>query len=368
MKGIIDFLKGNAVLAISLAAAVISAFIVPPSEKYLGYVDWSVIILLFCLMAVVAGFRSLGIFDVMSRALLSRTSSARGIAFILMNLCFFLSMLVTNDVALITFVPLTMGLYSGTGMSAQLIMTVVIETAAANLGSMLTPIGNPQNLFLFRYFEMSMADFFGAVGIPAAISYLLLCVSVFFVKRGIVSQREGADSSKTGWRFWVYIVVFVMCVLSVAGLVNEYICLAVTATAAFFADKQIFLKIDYPLLATFVCFFVFVGNIGSISAVESFVAGLLNGRELIVSAALSQVISNVPAAAMLAGFTDNATALLRGVNIGGLGTPVASLASLISFRYYSADKDSQKGRYMMVFLAVNAVLLGIMLLVGIFIC
>ncbi len=366
MKIILDFVKVNAVLMISLLAAVISAFIVPPSTAYFGYVDWSVIILLFCLMAVVAGLRSLGVFDTLSRVLLSKTGSARMIAFILMNLCFFVSMLVTNDVALITFVPLTMGLYSGTGMSGQLIMTVVIETAAANLGSMMTPIGNPQNLFLFRHYEMGMGDFFGSVLVLGAVSYALLCVSILLVKNGSIKVGGEAPQLKTGWRFWLYIAVFAVCVLSVAGIINEYICLVVTVVVVIVADYKLFLKIDYPLLATFICFFVFVGNIGSISAVESFVAGLLSGRELIVSALLSQIISNVPAAAMLADFTENSSALLRGVNIGGLGTPVASLASLISFRYYSSDKEAKKGRYMAVFLGVNFVMLVMLLIIGIF--
>ncbi len=365
MSKVVVFFKGNAVLTISLLAAVASAFIVPPSAAYLGYVDWSVIILLFCLMAVVAGLRSLGVFDALSRVLLSKTGSARMIAFVLMNLCFFVSMLVTNDVALITFVPLTLGLYSGAGMSSQLIMTVVIETAAANLGSMMTPIGNPQNLFLFRYYEMGMGEFFGAV-LPLGIAgYVLLCFSVLLVKKGAVKPAGDAPSLKTGWRSWLYIAVFLVCVLAVAGIINVYICLAMTVIIIAVSDYRLFAKVDYPLLATFICFFVFVGNIGSIAAVESFVCSILADRELIVSALLSQVISNVPAAAMLAGFTENAGELLRGVNIGGLGTPVASLASLISYRLYCAGGEPRKGRYMMVFMCTNIVMLAVMLVIGI---
>ncbi len=365
MKNLIGFIKGNAVLAISLAAAVISAFIVPPSKEYIGYVDYPVIILLFCLMAAVAGLRGLGVFDALSGALLSRTSSSRMIAFILMNLCFFVSMLVTNDVALITFVPLTMGLYAAGGMSSQLIMTVVIETAAANLGSMLTPIGNPQNLFLFRHYEMSGGEFIGAMLPLGILSYLLLCAAVLLVKKGSLPPLVGGRSMKTGWRLWVYAAVFVICVLSVADIISAYICLAVTIIAVLAADVRLFSKVDYPLLVTFVCFFVFVGNLGRIPAVESFITGLLSGRELLVSAALSQVISNVPAAAMLADFTGSARELLRGVNIGGLGTPVASLASLISYRFYCAGREAKKGRYMLVFLTVNFAMLAILLVCGI---
>lgn len=366
MKKVVSFVKSNAVLMISLLAALISMVFVPPSEAYLGYIDYSVIILLFCLMGAVAGLRSLGVFDAISTALLSKTCSARVIAFILMNLCFFLSMLVTNDVALITFVPLTLGLYAGSGMTSQLIMTIIIETAAANLGSMMTPIGNPQNLFLYKHYNMSADSFIASVLTLGIIGYAVLCLSILLVKKGAVESQQERRSFKIGPRFLLYMAVFILCVLSVAGLVSEYICLIAAVAVMIIADYMLFAKIDYSLLLTFICFFIFVGNISSIEAVKSFVAELLTGRELLVSALLSQVISNVPAAAMLADFTENSVQLLRGVNIGGLGTPIASLASLISYRFYASSDNAKKGRYMLVFLAVNFVMLGIMLCAGVF--
>ena len=317
-------------------------------------------------MGAVAGLRSLGVFDAISTALLSKTNSTRVIAFILMNLCFFLSMLVTNDVALITFVPLTLGLYAGSNLTSQLIMTVVIETGAANLGSMMTPIGNPQNLFLYKHYDMSVDSFFASVLVLGIIGYAVLCLSVLLVKKGTVKSEQERRSFKAGPRFLLYAAVFVLCVLSVAGLVSEYICLIAAVAVMLIADYVMFAKVDYSLLLTFICFFIFVGNIGSIEAVKNFVAELLTGRELIVSALLSQVISNVPAAAMLADFTENSLELLRGVNIGGLGTPIASLASLISYRFYAASEGAKKGRYMLVFLSVNFVMLGIMLCAGVF--
>lgn len=365
MKKAVEFIKSNVVLAAAFAAALISMIFVPPSAAYLEYIDFSVIILLFCLMAAVAGLRSLGVFDALSSALLAKTCSARIIAFILMNLCFFLSMLVTNDVALITFVPLTLGLYAGSGMTQQLIMTIVLETAAANLGSMITPIGNPQNLFLFKHYNMSGGEFISAVWLLGVIGYVLLCLSVMLVKRGKVGSQQTRADFKVQPRFFLYAAVFLLCVLSVAGLVSEYICLAAAVVVVLIADYKLFSKVDYSLLFTFVCFFIFVGNIGSIEAVRQLAAQLIQGRELIVSALLSQIISNVPAAAMLSGFTENSVQLLRGVNIGGLGTPVASLASLISYRFYASSQGSQRGRYMRVFLAFNGVMLVIMLAAGI---
>ena len=364
MNKIIEFAKENTVLVISFALAVGSAFIVPPSMDYFGYVDWGVIILLLCLMAVVAGLRSLGVFAKLSKTLLSKTSSSRMIAFILMNLCFFVSMLVTNDVALITFVPLTVGIFSGGGMSYNLMITVIIETAAANLGSMVTPIGNPQNLFLYKHYEMSAGDFVSTMLPLGAVSYVILAASVLLVKRCEVKcDADEEQPLHSGVRLWLYIAVFAVCVLSVAGVVHEYVCLAVTVAVIAAADYRLLARIDYGLLATFICFFVFVGNVGSIGAVRDFISSVITGNELPVAAALSQVISNVPAALMLADFTEEASALMRGVNLGGLGTPVASLASLISYRYYSSAENAQKGRYMGLFLVYNFAALAVMLAV-----
>ncbi len=367
MDKIVAFVKENIVLVISFLLAVASAFIVPPSLDYFGYVDWAVIILLLCLMAVVAGLRSLGVFAKLSKTLLSKTSSSRMIAFILMNLCFFVSMLVTNDVALITFVPLTVGLFSGSGMAYNLIVTVIIETAAANLGSMVTPIGNPQNLFLYKHYEMSAGDFLATMLPLGIVSYILLSASVLLVKKCEVKcDADEEQPFLAGVRLWLYIAVFAVCVLAVAGIVHEYICLAATLIVIAVADYKLFSRIDYGLLATFICFFVFVGNVGTLGAVRDFISSILTGNELIVSAILSQVISNVPAALMLADFTEEAFELMRGVNIGGLGTPVASLASLISYRYYGCAENAQRGKYMALFLVYNFVVFAIMLVVEYF--
>ena len=333
----------------------------PNGVEYIGYIDFKVLILLFCLMAAVAGLRSLGVFDALSAKLLSGTGSARMIAFILMNLCFFSSMLVTNDVALITFVPLTLGLYSCTGLSQQLIATVVIETAAANLGSMLTPIGNPQNLFLFSHYEMGMGDFFAAVLPLGLAGYALLCGSVLLVNKGELKPPSDSRNIKAGWRLAVYAAVFLICVLAVAGLVSEYICLALTLVAVIAADPRMLTKVDYPLLLTFVFFFIFSGNMARIPEVKEFFGFLLEKSTLVFSTLSCQVISNVPSAILLSQFTTNYRDLLIGVNIGGVGTLISSLASLITLREYL--KENPKGiiKYILKFSAFNFAFLFILL-------
>ncbi len=362
MERLKKVISSNAVLFISLAVALISMILVPPCSAYKSYIDFPVLIMLFCLMGVVAAFRKIGVFDAITVFLLNRTSSARMISFIMMNLCFFSSMLVTNDVALLTFVPLCIGISKYSSDKWFLIKTVVIETAAANLGSMMTPVGNPQNLFLYSHFNLSGADFLKALLPVGILSYILLCVSVFMVKNEKVVYESPEKTKISVKNLIMYSLLFAVCLLAVAGFVNKYICLLVSVIVLFISDKSIFAKIDYSLLATFVCFFVFVGNLGEIESIRNFISDIMDGREVVVSALLSQAISNVPAAIMLSGFTDKALLLLAGVNIGGMGTPVASLASLISFRCYSGDSNSQKGKYMVFFLVYNFVFLMVLLL------
>lgn len=367
MEKIKGFISSNAVLVIAFAAALVSMLFIPPSAAYKDYIDFHVLIMLFCLMGVVEAFREIGVFRKITGFLLSKTSSSRMIAFIMMNLCFFTSMLVTNDVALITFVPLCIGIGAYTQNKQFVIRTIVIETAAANLGSMMTPVGNPHNLFLYSFYKIPGTEFFTTL-LPAGIlSYALLCLSILLIKKEkITCQRE--ETAKLSLpKILIYAAVFGVCLLAVAGIVNEYICLGVTILILLFTDRGVFKKIDYSLLATFVCFFVFVGNLGAAETVREFISGIMEGRETLVSALLSQVISNVPASIMLSGFTDNATALLTGVNIGGLGTPVASLASLISFRLYSAEKSSAKGKYMAFFLIYSFALFAVLMLFQLFI-
>lgn len=358
------FLKSQIVLVISALAAVVSFFFVPSGGRNLhGCIDTTVLILLGCLMAVIAGLRSVGLFERMTAVLLRRAGSVRALGMILMNLCFFTSMFVTNDVALITFVPLTVLLFEKLENRRALLLTVVIETAAANLGSMMTPIGNPQNLYLYTAFGLTLPDFFRIL-LPLGIAgYLLLALTVMLLRSEPIAQEEEeeqAEIPKT--RLICYLVLFAVCILTVLRVVPDPLCLLITAAAVLIIDRRLFAKIDYALLGTFVCFFIFVANIKQIPSVSEFLQSVLAGRELLVAALLSQGISNVPAAMLLSGFTDQVEPLLKGVNIGGLGTPIASLASLISYRIYAKSRLAEPGRYLGIFLCINALMLLILLL------
>lgn len=369
LKQIRKFFRSQTVLAVSLLCALVSMFIIPPSWEYLSYINFSTLILLFCLMSAVAGFNDTGIFIRISSFLVSKCHTSRLLMFILMNICFFSSMLITNDVALITFVPVTAALFSSAGIDKKnnLIYAVIIETFSANLGSMMTPIGNPQNIFICSNYGLSASDFFKTMLPYGIVSYVILSLMVF-----LISNEKIEPSANTGIkaipkvRTLIYSVIFIICVLTVSGFINQYICLAVCLILIFLSDFRILSKVDYALLITFVCFFIFSGNIGNIEEIQKFISSVINGNEIIAAALTSQVISNVPSAVLLSGFTDNAEKLLIGVNIGGLGTPVASLASLISYKYYSKSENAKNGKYMLLFMLIGFAMLLIMIGVGIF--
>lgn len=367
MGRVLRWCKGQPVLIVAFIAALVSMLFIPPDEQYLGYCNRAVLIQLFCLMIAVAGFRGIGVFEALTRVLLKKAGGIRRLGLLLMTVCFFSSMLVTNDVALLTFVPLTLLLFSKINDAKSLIWIIVIETAAANLGSMLTPIGNPQNLYIYAQYGLDPIRFISLMLPLGIISYLLLFLLCFIVLKGKCRVTPSEKHPIPKIKLSVFAVMFILCILTVLRIIPDLVCLAVVAALTLIFDRRLFLRADYALLATFVCFFVFVGNIARIELIRDFFAAVMQGRELITSALLSQCISNVPAAVMLSGFTDNANALLLGVNIGGMSTPIASLASLISYQFYSKSENSDAKRYLLIFSLVNFGMLILLLLFALFI-
>ena len=363
----IAFFKKETILCISGGLAFLSAFLIPPDAGYLEYCDVRVLVLLFCLMAVMGGFQQLGVFDRMANLLLARASKMRQLATTLVMLCFFSAMFVTNDVALITFVPFTILLLERANLREKMIPIIVLQTIAANLGSMLTPVGNPQNLFLYTISGMGMGEFF-AVTVPyVAVSYFFLYVFCYFQgKRPLATEKQ---EPKKHWsvpekaRLLVLGVLFLLCLLAVFRVASHWAVLLVILVWFLFFQKGILKGLDYNLLLTFVCFFVLIGNLGRIPLIRETLQSLLLGREVIVSFLASQLISNVPAAVLLSEFTASYDALIAGVNIGGLGTIIASMASLISYKYYAQAAGAKKGKYMLHFTGMNILFALILLAV-----
>ncbi|MBP5378251.1 MAG: citrate transporter [Ruminococcus sp.] len=361
MEKVWKFIKAQPVLVIAFILAVATMFIVPPDKEYAGYCNRTVLIELFALMAAVAGLRSIGIFDTATRIILQKTGTVRRLSAVMILICFFSAMLVTNDVALITFVPLTLLIYSNIKDEKSLILTIVLESAAANLGSMMTPVGNPQNLFLYDKYGLTAMTFVKTMLPVGALGLLAVLVLTVFLPKDRCEAPKRSENKLPVIKAAVYTGVFVLCIAAVFRIVPDWVCLIAAIAAALICDVKLLLKIDYILLATFVCFFVFVGNIARIEAVSDFFSRILTDRELVVAALLSQFISNVPAAVMLAEFTDKGTQLLLGVDIGGFGTIIASMASLIAFQIYRGSEGAKTGRYMKIFTVVNVFLLLLLL-------
>lgn len=356
-----NFMKKEVVLTISAVCAILSMFFAPPSPAYLGYIDGKVLVLLFSLMAVIAGLQECDLFAAMAQQLLKGRKQLRFICLVLVLLPFFTAMLITNDVALITFVPFTLLVLQLTGQTSQTIYIVVLQTIAANLGSMVTPVGNPQNLFLYTYFSIPTSQFFAILLPLALVSLVCLVLALLRVpSRTIVVEFSKPNPIREKRALLLYSMLFVLCLLAVFGVVPPLVLLVLLVGALVMVNPKLLKKIDYCLLLTFVCFFVFSGNMGQIPAISQGVAKLLQTNVAGVSALLSQVISNVPAALLLSGFTDHWQGLLIGTNLGGLGTPIASLASLISMKIYLRSPGAQGLRYLGVFLLLNVLFLAIL--------
>ncbi len=360
MASIRSFIRREPVLLIAALAALVSCFFVPPDAEYLGYMDLRTLSLLYCLMTVVAGLRQAGLFAHLAHSLCQKTTSLRAMALLLVLLCFFSSMLITNDVALLTFVPFAVVVLGMADRKKELIHIVVLQTVAANLGSMLTPVGNPQNLFLYSYYDLSLGDFL-RVTLPVwLLSLLLIAAACLLFDRSRMEVFLGEEPGIDRRGLLLYLALFLLCLTVVLRLLSWPVMLICLLAVLLVFDRKILLKADFMLLLTFVAFFIFAGNLARIDAVSALLRRLLAGREYPVTLLTSQIISNVPAALLLSGFTDQSRALLLGVNIGGLGTPIASLASLISMKLYSHSDHAHTGRYLLEFTAVNLLLLLIL--------
>ena len=368
MRRLLAWCKTEVVLSIAVLLAVVSAFVIHPDKEYINYIDFRTLAILFCLMAVMAGLQKIGLFRYVAEKLLGKVSHIRGLTFILIMLCFFSSMLITNDVALITFVPFTfivLNMIMGEESEKFIVPVVAMQTIAANLGSMLTPIGNPQNLYLYGKTTMNFASFMFFMLPYTAMAFALLAVwCLLFRYKGEkkielkIEQNTGVAQYKK--QLIVYSVLFALCILTVAHVISYMVTLGIVLFVVFILDKRVLKEVDYALLLTFVGFFIFIGNMGRVPAFNAFIQNIIDGNEVLTSVVSSQFMSNVPAALLLSGFTEQYELLIVGTNLGGLGTLIASMASLISFKYIGKEYGHLKGRYMLYFTITNLLFLIIL--------
>ena len=357
------FIAKETVLCIAAFCAVLTMFLVPPDMEYIHYIDFRVLALLLCLMAVVAGFKSVGAFQWLTYQLLHRIHSGRILSITLVLLPFFCSMLVTNDVALLVFIPFTLALLTELGCSKHIIPIIVLQTIAANLGSMATPVGNPQNLFLYAAYALSAGEFFSVTLPLTAVSLVALTAAAFpALPKALPQQDLKQEKISSLKNLLIYAALFILCLLTVFRVVNYIVTTVIIVAVFFVVDRKLLKEIDFMLLVTFVCFFVVSENLGRVDAIRDFLQVLLGKSTLLTAVGTSQIISNVPAAVLLSAFTDQWKMLLAGVNIGGLGTPIASLASLITLKIYMRWPGAKVMNFMGIFTLANVI--GLVVLLG----
>ena len=355
-RNLLSFIRKEPILVISGVLAALSCLAVPPSAAYFGYLNWRTLALLFCMMAIVAGASGAGAFQWISRRITEGITDQRKLSRALMLLCFGLAMFITNDVTLVTIVPLTM-LLMREAAERTLIRTLVQETIAANLGSMVTPFGNPQNLYLSSFYGIRTGRFLQLMLPYALLALGLLLLQSFLIPKGPVSAgRDEPEPEKRKVRTgsWVlYGILFAGAVLAVLRILNIWCVLAVVLVVLLICDRSALRKVNYSLLLTFVFFFILIGNLGSMPEIRGAILSMLQGHELLVSVLASQVVSNVPAAILLSGFTPEGELLVVGTNLGGLGTLIASMASIITFQLYTGRKRAQTSQYFVEFTLWN---------------
>ena len=357
---IIDFISKNTVLVIASTLAIISCFIVKPDAQYLEYFDIKTLTCLFCTLAVICALKNIHFFTITAQKIVVLTGNVRALSLALVYITFVGSMFLANDMALLTFLPLGYISLSATKKEKYMAPVFIIQNIAANLGGMLTPFGNPQNLYIYTKFNIPTIEFMGIMVFPFVLSIVLFTLCCFIIPKEELSlnieEKEQTDTKKAAF----YLALFAMTILMVFRLIPYYVCLPIILIAIAITDRGALAKVDYPLLLTFVCFFLLAGNISRIEIVNTFFSSLLEKNTLLTSIFSCQVISNVPSAILLSEFTTNYKELLLGVNIGGVGTIISSLASLITFREYTSHIKGKTAQYIGLFSALNFGFLAIL--------
>ena len=359
--GVRHFLRKNPVLCVAFLLAVATAFLVPPDADYRSYFDLKTLSCLFCVLAVVCALKNIRFFSCLAEKLVTLTGNLRAAVLALVCITFIGSMLIANDMALLTFLPLGYFLLSTTGTERYMAPVFILQNIAANLGGMLTPFGNPQNLYLYSFFNIPDGEFFSIMFPPFLLSVALIVGCCFFLPREKIVLRQSETPTPPLPRTLLYLTLFALAIVMVFRVIPYWIGLIVIPLVLLFADRRALAQVDYPLLLTFVCFFIFAGNLSRVEPVRAWLGELLGKNTLVVSAFSCQVISNVPSAILLSRFTGDYRDLLRGVNIGGTGTLIASLASLITFREYVSHNPDRKAYYLGVFSAFNFAFLAVLL-------
>ena len=377
---VVKVLKNETILVVASVLALVSCFIVPPDREYAGYIHASTISQLICLMIVVCGFQRIGVFRIIGSRLLEHVGSLRGLVVTLVALTYFSAMLITNDVALVTFVPFAVAVLLMADMGERTVLVVTLMTIGANVGSMLTPIGNAHNLYLKALTGMPAGEMMGIMAPYSVCAAVLLLIVIYFafpklpvselnnLETGVLAPERskhqpdeiritGYGAGYGGWRTVVYALLFVVCLLAVSDFIPLWVMCVVVVATFLFTDRRVFRYVDWGLPLTFCMFFIFIGNMKRVPEFYQLAQSLVSGHPLEVAVVSSQMISNVPTTLLLSGFCDQWRSLIIGTNLGGMGTLIASMASLISYKNVVRQYPDRKGHYLGVYTAVNVLFL-----------
>ncbi len=364
----IKLFKEDTILVVSGILAFISCFFVTPDAGYKDYVNYRVLAILFSLMLVVSALIRIGTFDYLTEKLLGRIHSEKYVSLLLVVLSFFMSMLLTNDVTLVTLVPFAVNVLKAYKDRRRMMYTLILMTVSANLGSMLTPIGNPQNLYLYSNFSFKLSDFILLMLPYSAVSLIMLIVSVFILNvtdKTADTAVTKATPAPNALKLGLYSALFIVCIITVSDKLHYLIMLGIVTAVILVVDRKAFKNVDYGLLLTFVFFFVLIGNLGRISIISDTLSVIIEKNVILTSVLASQIISNVPAAMLLSAFTDKGSALVIGTNLGGLGTLIASMASLITYKFFNKIKKEGE-HYLLAFTIINVIFLIVLFTMSVF--
>ncbi len=362
---VVGFVKREVVLSIAIVLTIVTCFFVPIDKEYLGYFEYKTLVSLFCMLAVVAGLKNTNVFDLISKKLIGLFKTRRAVIYALIYGTFFFDMIVANDMSLITFLPLTYLVLHSTNNDKYLSITFILQTIAANMGGMITPYGNPQNLYLYSYYNIPTLEFFGVLLIQSIAIAALLFVAGLFIKNEELTLRKDEKIEIKKKELTVYVILFIFVILSIFRVVPHLVTLGIVILAVLLVDRKRFKHVDYALLATFCVFFVFSGNIARIPAIKDFIASIVAENTLVAGIVSCQFISNVPTAIFLSKFTENYSDLLVSVNIGSLGIIISSLASLITLKEFLKHQPKNFKKYMGTFTLVNTAFLAVMIVITI---
>jgi len=362
---VIAFAKKEVVLSIAIIATIVTCFFVPPDKEYLGYFEWKTLASLFCMLAVVAGLKHTNVFELISKKMIGLFHTRRSVIYALIYGTFFFDMIVANDMSLITFLPLTYIVLHSTNNDKYLAITFIMQTIAANMGGMITPYGNPQNLYLYSFYQIPTLEFFGVLLIQSIAVAVMLFISGLFIKNEELKLKNDGKFEINKKKLIIYAILFVFVILSIFRVVPHLVTLGLVILTVLITDIKRFKEVDYALLATFCVFFIFSGNIARIDAIKDFIASIVTENTLLAGIISCQFISNVPTAIFLSKFTENYRDLLVSVNVGSLGIIISSLASLITLKEFLKHQPKNFKKYMGMFTLVNSAFLVVLIIITI---